>query len=154
MGFKLAILMFIIMCGMGAAGKLYYDSTQARIKILTENNTKLEIAVETQEETMRSLQADFARANEEIQRVNTEFARTRQQNNVLADKLARHDLGLLGSSRPGLVERTINNASAKAGRCFELLSGAELTEAEKNATSANAFNSECPWLWSSSTTTQ
>jgi len=147
MGFKLAFIMFLAMCGMGVVGKLYYDDTQRRIATLTENNAKLEVAVQTQEEAIQTLQADYARANEELQKVNQEFARTRQQNNVLSDKLARHDLGVLGNAKPRLVERTINRASAKAGRCFELLSGAELTEAEQNATSEKQFNSECPWLW-------
>lgn len=152
MGFKLAFIMFLAMCGMGFVGKLYYNDTQARIAILTENNTKLETAVQTQEEAIQTLQADYARANEELQKVNAEFAKTRAQNNVLSDKLARHDLGVLGNAKPGLVQRTVNRASAKAGRCFELLSGAELTETEKNATSANAFNSECPWLWPGTST--
>lgn len=152
MGFKLAFVMFIVMCGMGVVGKLYYDDTQRRIATLTENNAKLEVAVQTQEDAIQSLQADYAKANKELQKVNQEFAKTRQQNNVLTNKLARHDLGLLGNAKPGLVERTINRASAKAGRCFELLSGAELTEAEKNATSGNSFNSECPWLWPDNST--
>jgi len=152
MGFKLAFIMFLGMIGMAAVGKWYYDDTQARMAILTENNAKLETAVHTQEEAIQTLQADYARANEQLQLVNAEFAKTRAQNNVLSDKLARHDLGVLGNAKPGLVERTINRASEKAGRCFELLSGAELTETEKNATSAKAFNSECPWLWPGNST--
>ena len=135
------------MCGMAAVGKWYYDDTQARIAILNENNAKLEVAVQTQEEAIESLQRDYARANEELQKVNADFAKTRAQNNVLSNKLAKHDLAVLGNSKPGLVEKVVNRASAKAGRCFELLSGAELTETEKNATSDKAFNSECPWLW-------
>lgn len=147
MGFKLAFIMFLAMCGMGAIGKLYYNDTQARIAILTENNVKLETAVQTQEEAIQGLQRDYARANEELQKVNADFAKTRTQNNVLSNKLAKHDLAVLGNRKPGLVEKVVNTASAKAGRCFELLSGAELTETEKNATSAKAFNSECYWLW-------
>ena len=66
---------------------------------------------------------------------------------VLEDKLRDHDIGLLGEAKPELVERIIDRASAKALRCFELLSGAELTTTERNATNENAFNSECPWLY-------
>jgi len=140
------------MCGMGFVGKSYYNDTQARIAILTGNNAKLETAVQTQEEAMQTLQADYAKANEELKKVNAEFAKTRAQNNVLSDKLAKHDLAVLGNAKPGLVEKVVNKASAKAGRCFEILSGAELTETEKNATSAKAFNSECPWLWPDNST--
>jgi hypothetical protein len=51
-------------------------------------------------------------------------------------------------AKPGLVQNTVNNATAKAGRCFELLSGAPLTAKESEAKNAKEFNSECPWLFS------
>jgi hypothetical protein len=140
------ILIGIILM-MGLAGYWYYTDTQKRMNILIENNAQLNIAVQTNEQTISTMQADFAAANAELQRVNQEFAAIQRQNQVLADKLERHDLGLLGASKPGLVERVINNATDKAGRCFELLTGAELTDDERNATNANAFNSECPWLY-------
>jgi hypothetical protein len=147
MGMKLAGIMFILMLAMGGAGYWYYNDTQERIAILNENNAKLETAVAISEETISTLQENFARANEELNRVNQEFAAIRAQNNVLADKLARHDLAVLGAGKPGLVERLINRGTVNAGRCFELLSGAELTDAEKEATSGEEFNRECPWLW-------
>jgi len=91
--------------------------------------------------------ADFKKANEEITRVNAEFAATRQQNNILSDKLAKHDLEILASQRPDSIERLINGGTSNAGRCFELLSGSPLTEKEKNAKNEKAFNNECPWLF-------
>jgi hypothetical protein len=151
MGIKLAGVMFLIMLGMSGGFYWYYNDTQERMAIMQENNAKLEIAVQTSEAAISSLQKDIVAANTELKSVNEEFAAIRRQNQVLADKLSRHDLGVLGASKPGLVERTINRASDKAGRCFEILSGAELTESEKNATSGTTFNSECPWLWSDST---
>lgn len=135
------------MVAMGGAFYWYYNDTQERIAILNENNAKLETAVAISEETIGTLQANFARANEELNRVNQEFAAIRAQNNVLADKLARHDLAVLGAGKPGLVERLINRGTINAGRCFELLSGAALTDQEKEATSGEEFNRECPWLW-------
>lgn len=147
MGMKLAGVMFVLMLAMGGAFKWYYDDTQERISILNENNANLETAVAISEETVASLQADFAKANEELNRVNQEFAKIRAQNNVLSDKLARHDLAVLGAGKPGLVERLVNRGTVNAGRCFELLSGAELTEKEKEATSGEEFNRECPWIW-------
>jgi len=125
----------------------YYNSSQETIKVLTDNNSKLEVAIQTSEETVKVLQESMEKVNEELSRVNTDFAKTRSQNSVLSKKLAKHDLSNLAVSKPGLVEPIINRASIKAGRCFELLSGSELTEQEKGATSAKQFNSECPWLW-------
>ena len=125
----------------------YYNSSQETIKVLTDNNSKLEVAIQTSEETVKVLQESMEKVNEELSRVNTDFAKTRSQNSVLSKKLAKHDLSNLAVSKPGLVEPIINRASIKAGRCFELLSGSEPTEQEKGATSAKQFNSECPWLW-------
>ncbi len=139
--------MFAIIITMGGLGYWYYTDTQKTIAVLTENNAKLNVAVETNEATITAITADFKAANEEITRVNAEFAATRQQNNILADKLAKHDLELLAASRPDSIERLINGGSAAAGRCFELLSGSPLTEKEKNAKTDKSFNKECPWLY-------
>lgn len=142
--FKIFVPIILVM---GAGFYFYYTDTQAKMAILVQNNAKLEIAVQTSEAALKSVQEDLKRANEEAQKVNAEFAQIRAQNNVLANKLGKHDLGVLGASKPALVEKIVNKATAKVGRCFELISGAELTEEEKNAKDAKAFNSECPWLW-------
>lgn len=131
---------------MGLFG-LYYTKAEAAKALLLENNAKLEVAAKTSEETISSLREDYARVNAELDRINTEFQRIREQNKELSNRLAKHDLGVLGSEKPALVERIINGASDKVGRCFELLSGAELTEQERNAKDARSFNSECPWLY-------
>jgi hypothetical protein len=144
---KLSGILLIVIMTMGGLGYWYYTDTQKTIAVLTENNAKLNVAVETNEATITAITADFKKANEEITRVNAEFAATRQQNNILADKLAKHDLELLASQRPDSIERLINGGSAAAGRCFELLSGSPLTEKEKNAKNEKAFNNECPWLY-------
>ena len=152
MGMKIAGIMLVVMVAMSSAFIWYYKDTQKRMQIMTENNAKLEIAVQTSEEAVQSLQRDYAAANAELGRVNTAFDAARQQNRELSNRLAEHELGMLAAEKPALVERIINNASEKAMRCFELLSGAELTESERNATNGKAFNSECPWLWSGSNT--
>ena len=137
------------MMTMGGLGYWYYTDTQKTIAVLTENNAKLNVAVATNEDTIAVMAADFKKANEEITRVNAEFAATRQQNNILSDKLAKHDLEILASQRPDSIERLINGGTSNAGRCFELLSGSPLTEKEKNAKNEKAFNNECPWLFDS-----
>lgn len=147
MGMKLAGIMFILMLAGGSAFGWYFKESQAKIAVLHENNAKLEIAVETEKAATEALQADMKKINEELTRVNNEFANIRAQNQELTSKLARHDIAALAQQKPGSVQRVINGASQKAMRCFEILSGAPLNDNEKGATSARAFNSECPWLW-------
>jgi septal ring factor EnvC (AmiA/AmiB activator) len=147
LGLKGMAMMGVLMLSMAGAFAWYYKDSQSRISTLTQNNAKLEIAVQTNEETINVLQQDFAKANAEINRINKEFQAIREQNKELSNRLAKHDLGLLGNEKPALVERIINGASNKVGRCFELLSGADLTDEERNAKDARSFNSECPWLY-------
>ena len=144
---KLAGIFAIITVMTLGAFYWYYNDTQERLRILNANNAKLEVAVQISEDAVTSLQESYAKANEELTKVNTEFTAIRQQNRVLSDKLGRHDIGNLAENKPGLVERVINGASIKAGRCFELLSGAPLTDKEKEAENGKSFNSECPWLF-------
>ena len=59
MGAKLALVMFVLMCAMGGGVYWYYNDTQEKIKILTENNAKLESAVETNEQALKAQTAAF-----------------------------------------------------------------------------------------------
>lgn len=125
----------------------YFDRTQTTIANLNQEKAVLELSVDTQIETIESMEDDMKRINEQLVIINTELSRARIQNRELVDRLGRHEIGALARARPGLVENIINNATAQAGRCFELLSGAPLNEREQNAENARAFNSECPWLY-------
>lgn len=147
MGLKLAGVMFLIMCAMGGIGYWYYNDTQARIAILNENNAKLNIAVQTNEAALESLQADYATAQNEIQSLNTAYTAIRRQNQRLADKLQEIDLTAAAIANAEGIERAVNAGTVNAGRCFELLSGAELNEKERTAKNDIAFNKECPWLY-------
>jgi len=147
MGMKLAGVMFLIMLAMGGIGYWYYNDTQARMAILQENNAKLEIAVATNEEALESLQADYASAQNEIASLNDAYTAIRRQNQRLADKLQEIDLTAAAIANAEGIERAVNRGTYNAGRCFELLSGAELTEKERTAENDIAFNKECPWLY-------
>lgn len=144
---KVAIAALVLMSIMGGLFYWYYSSSQKTIAELNKSNATLELSVELNEQTIKIMQEDFAKVSNELETVNTEFQDARNQNAELQDRLSKHDIGVLAVGKPKLVERVINNASEKAARCFELLSGAQLTDDERNAVSANGFNSECPWLW-------
>ena len=107
------------------------------------------MAVATNETTIKTMVADYAAASAELKKVNAEFAAIRTQNSRLASKLADFDLGLLAAAKPASIERAVNRGTANAGRCFELLSGATLTDSEKEAENGDKFNKECPWLYDS-----
>lgn len=151
MGMKLAAIIGALLLTMSALFYWYYNDSQSRMTILNQNNARLEIAVQTNEQTIASLKSNIESINITLTRVNTAFSAARVENTLLTDRLAKHELGVLAATKPALVEGIINKASDKASRCFELLSGSPLTDKEKDAKNAKSFNSECPWLWVSIT---
>lgn len=136
-------MLITIICLFG----LYYQKSEAAKAVLIANNAQLEVAVETNEKTIRNVQTLNQAANREIRRVNDELAASRAQNRELLGRLAANDLGAFGQTNPDGLERVINRASDNVLRCFELLSGAELNEKERNATDGRSFNRECPWMF-------
>lgn len=147
MGAKLAIVMFMLLLGVGGIGYWYYNDTQERLAILTSNNAKLNTAVELNEQTISSLEQDYAKASGELATLNEQYTSIRRQNQQLADKLQEIDLTAAAIANAEGIERAVNRGTENAGRCFELLSGADLNEKERNAENGIAFNKECPWVY-------
>ena len=147
---RIALILVAIIVIQSGTFYWYYKDSQSTISTLTADNSTLTTAVQLSEETVASLQADYELAQNEMQALNEDFAAIRRQNDVLSEKLSEHDIGFLAANRPELIERLINRGTENAFRCFEILSGAPLTEDERNAESATDFNNECPWLWNSS----
>jgi len=144
---KVALILLGLLLLESAGGYFYYQTSQAEIDALKQNNIVLTVAVEHSESAVRSLEKSIIETTEQITKVNDEFQESRKETRALQDKLSKHSLGMLVQQKPKLVERIINSATKKVGRCFEIISGAELTEAEKNAKTAKSFNSECPSLF-------
>ena len=134
MGAKLALVMFVLMCAMGGAGYWYYTDTQERIQILTENNVKLETAVQTNEQALAAQTAAFQSMQEENAKLQVEWKAINDRNRSLENRLSRHDIGASGVAKPGLTEKVLNNATKNAQRGLEIFRGSPLTEKELSAT--------------------
>jgi chromosome segregation ATPase len=139
------------MCG---GGYLYYTSTQAKIEALTQANAVLESNFKTAQEAneqnlkvLKQMEMDIQRVQRDFQEVQENLNKAKQNANALKERLGEHDIGALAEARPASISRVITNASTKAFRCLELLSGSALTQSEKEAKDGKAFNSECPWLF-------
>lgn len=144
---KISLITAAIAVTMTGVGYWYYNNTQQKIDMLTRLNANLETKVSISEKANETLREDYTRLNTELRRVYEDFSSIQQQNSILENKLAEHDLGFLASQKPVLIENIINNATKNVNRCFEILSGDSLTESERNATDGKSFNSECPWLY-------
>lgn len=151
--FKIAGIVIIVIA---LAGAVFYVKHNESVKerLLTENaqlqaniNTYKD-AIKTQNDTINFLQAEQKRRTEEFLRAESNFATIREQNQELVDKLKQIDESLNAAENSQAAEVIINDISKNMNRCFELISGAPLTTAEKNAKNENEFNPECPWLYS------
>ena len=102
----------------------YYKDSQQRIQILTENTAKLETAKQLQDDTINAMIEDrekFAELNKEL---GLKLDAANVYKDVLIGKLRKHDLAKLSLKKPGLVEKKINNGTAKLFRSLEAISGA------------------------------
>ena len=106
------ILMGIIVAIVLAFGG-YYWMTEKRLTVLTENNAKLSIANQTNQQTIDKLSQDY----EEQQVLNKELGiklkASEAYGDNLAKKLREHDLTMLTLKKPGLIERRVNSATDK-----------------------------------------
>jgi len=123
MGMKLALVMLLMMIGMGVVGKMYYDDTQARLTQLRENAVRLELAAKTSQETIGRLQADAAQFEQANNELRSQLVAAEAYSDDLAGKLRRHNLTVLTLQKPGLIETRVNNATAKLFDEMETITG-------------------------------
>ena len=142
----LAIVMIV------AGGLWYITGLRADLAISEENSKKLIDGIAQQQAAIESIQADQARIrslNNEltatVKAQNKDLTSLRDRFNTAANGDSR-DFGALAAVKPAAIERAVNAGTANALRCFELASGAPLTDKEKNAKLPTEINKECPAL--------
>jgi len=145
-------MILVTLATMGG-GLMYVKTLKSDLAISEANNAKLVESVADQKAVIEQQQKDFTailaanKALEESNRVlQAEFKNLDERFNKINGKGEVRDIGKLAIDRDKAVERIINSASKKAMRCVEIAMGAELTEAERNATKKSEINSECPSL--------
>ena len=115
------IIVLGLVGGVVYGGWYYYKDTQARIATLTENSAKLEIAAQTQKQTIDTLVADAKKYEKLNSELNTKLESANDYKNTLLGKLRKHNLTRLSAQKPALIERKINNASKRLLESFESL---------------------------------
>jgi len=79
--------------------------------ILKENNIQLESAVATQEETISTLQNDFALQTSQLNELQVKGQEIQKEMNRYLDIFKRHNLTKLAAAKPGLIEPKVNKAT-------------------------------------------
>jgi len=112
-------LMLIVLAVLGSVGYgavWYYQDTQARIATLRENNAKLEIAVETAEQSINNLQEEAARSQELMNELSTKLQKAEQYGDDLRNKLRQLDLVQDALKDAMELQGRMNGATAKLWR--------------------------------------
>jgi len=117
--------MFLLLLIVGGAGAWYYNDTQSRMATLRENNARLEVAIETSEQSLDLLQQDMEKQAELNKKLQEDLQKAEQYGDDLRNKLRQHDLTALAIRKPGLLEGKMNGATAKLWRELVEDSGGE-----------------------------
>ena len=107
---KILMGIIVAMC-LGFGG--YYWMTEKRLTVLTENNAKLSIAAQTNQQTIDKLSEDFVKQQALNSELNIKLKASEAYGDNLAKKLREHDLTMLTLRKPGLIERRVNSATQK-----------------------------------------
>ena len=78
---------------------------------LTENNIKLEAAVEEQQKTMEVMKEQYERQGKSLMNMTRRNAEIEAEKAEYLEIFSRHNLDNLALKKPGLIENRMNNAS-------------------------------------------
>ena len=113
MGLKLAGVMLVLMLAMAGAFKWYYDSTQARITTLVENQAKLETAVKISEDSIKLMREESEKNAKLTQQLQADLQKAEEYGDQLRNTLQKHNLTHLAEKKPGLIEKRMQDATNK-----------------------------------------
>ena len=112
---RLYAMIFVIalLGGAAYAAKYYYDTTQATIAQLRENNAKLEVANEENQQTIKKMGEDAIRLNALTDQLGEDLRKAEEYGDELRNTLNKHDMTHLANKKPGLIEKRMQNATDK-----------------------------------------
>ena len=112
------IILVAILGGVGYGAKYYYDTTQNTIAQLRENNSQLEVAVQTANESVETLQGDIAKMASLNRNLQEDLQKAEAYSDELRGKLSRIDLVVEALKNAKLLEGKMNGATANLWRDF------------------------------------
>ena len=112
------IIIMAILGGIGYGAKYYYDTTQATIATLRENNSKLEVAVDTANQSLEVIQKDMVKLSALNKNLQSSLQKAEAYGDELRGKLSRMDLTLEALKDAKKLEGKMNGATANLWRDF------------------------------------
>jgi len=127
---RLYAMIFVIalLGGVAYAAKYYYDTTQATISQLRENNAKLEVANEENQATITKMTENNKRLNELTDQLGKDLRKSEAYGDELRETLNKHNLTHLANKKPGMIEKRMQNATDKLWDDLESVTSDNTTE--------------------------
>ena len=119
------ILLVAILGGVGYGVKYYYDTTQATIATLRENNAQLEVAVSTANESLDVMKADVKKMSELNSKLQNDLQQAEEYGDDLRNKLREMNLVADAIRDSEDLEGRMNGATANIWRDIERDTGGD-----------------------------
>jgi len=110
------VVVVALLGGVGYAAKSYYTSTQQKIQTLSENNAKLEVAIEQSEKSVNLLKDEAAKNAELSKNLQEKLQKAEAYGDNLRNRLRKLDLLADAISNAENLEGRMNGATAKLWR--------------------------------------
>lgn len=110
------VVVVALLGGVGYAAKSYYTSTQQKIQTLSENNAKLEVAIEQSEKSVNLLKNEAAKNAELSKNLQVQLQKAEAYGDDLRNRLRKLDLLADAISNAKNLEGRMNGATAKLWR--------------------------------------
>jgi len=108
---------------MAVSGYAFYYLSVAPLKVenkeLFEENTALELSIQTQTETIRRIEENIQKTQESLNKLTKKNQQYEQEQAEFLDIFRRHNLAQLASAKPGLVEKRVNNGTQEVFNAIE-----------------------------------
>ena len=113
-GIERLLIMGALLAALAGGAWFYVTTTNAEIETLTANNAILKSVAEQNQETVRQLRQDIVEEQVAMTALNERLRKSEENREQLLKIFRKHDLTRLAASKPGLIEKRINDGTAKA----------------------------------------
>lgn len=118
-GTKISIGLGIALVMVSSAFYIYFVSSQETIQVLQQNVAKLEVAVDTQEQTIKALKENFEKQAKLTNELQGNLSKAEEDKNKITNLLRKHNLEKVLKDKPAEAERKMNNGTQRVFRQFE-----------------------------------
>jgi F0F1-type ATP synthase membrane subunit b/b' len=113
LGSKIAIGMGVLLLATMAASAWYFKYSQGVIQEQAQEVAAQKARAASAEANLDAMRDDVAEQSRELRRLANEMAENRKAAQNLEDTFAEHDLNALVNAKPNLVQRRVNDGTAR-----------------------------------------